>query len=45
MQIYNWPADVQRSWYISDGIHFTSAGYAHRAVAIADALADAFPAP
>jgi peptidoglycan/LPS O-acetylase OafA/YrhL len=44
MHIYNWPAVAQRSWFISDGIHYTSIGYAHRATAIADALAEAFPA-
>jgi hypothetical protein len=44
MHIYNWPAVAQRSWFINDGIHYTSNGYAHRATAIADALAQAFPA-
>jgi peptidoglycan/LPS O-acetylase OafA/YrhL len=44
MRIYDWPAVAQKSWFISDGIHYTSTGYAHRAVAIADALAAAFPA-
>jgi hypothetical protein len=44
MHIYNWPAVAQRSWFINDGIHYTSNGYAHRATAIADALAEAFPA-
>jgi hypothetical protein len=44
MRIYNWPAVAQRSWFISDGIHYTSNGYAHRATDIADALAKAFPA-
>ena len=44
MRIYNWPAVAQRSWFINDGIHYTTIGYAHRATAIADALAEAFPA-
>ncbi len=44
MRIYNWPAVAQKSWFITDGIHYTSNGYAHRATAIADALARAFPA-
>ena len=35
---------MHRSWYINDGIHFTSIGYKHRAEMIADALARAFPA-
>ena len=44
MRIYNWPAVAQKSWFINDGIHYTTLGYAHRATAIADALAKAFPA-
>jgi peptidoglycan/LPS O-acetylase OafA/YrhL len=44
MRIYNWPAVAQKSWFISDGIHYTSLGYAKRGTAIADALARAFPA-
>jgi hypothetical protein len=44
MKIYNWPAVAQKSWFINDGIHYTTIGYAHRATAIADALAQAFPA-
>ncbi len=43
MRVYNWAAEVHRSWYINDGIHFTSIGYKHRAQMIADALARAFP--
>ncbi|HEX8008017.1 MAG TPA: hypothetical protein VF482_16495 [Trebonia sp.] len=45
MRVYDWAAVVQNSWYISDGIHFTSYGCAERALLIADALARAFPAP
>jgi lysophospholipase L1-like esterase len=44
MRVYNWPAVAQKSWFISDGIHYTSAGYSHRGQAIADALTEAFPA-
>ena len=44
MRVYNWAAVVQDSWFISDGIHYTSRGYAERAKDIADALARAFPA-
>ena len=44
MRLYDWPAVVQSSWYINDGIHFTSNGYAHRGHMIAEALAEAFPA-
>ena len=44
MRLYNWPAVVQTSWFINDGIHYTSVGYAHRGQMIAEALAEAFPA-
>jgi peptidoglycan/LPS O-acetylase OafA/YrhL len=44
MRVYDWPATAQSSWFVSDGIHYTSVGYEHRAIAIADALAEAFPA-
>ena len=43
MRIYDWAAVVQDSWFISDGIHYTSAGYAARAYLIARALVAAFP--
>ena len=45
MRVYDWAAAAQDSWFISDGIHYTSAGYAARAYLIAQALAAAFPAP
>src|SRR5579875_670948 len=44
MRVYNWAAEARRGWFISDGIHYTSLGYEHRAKMIADALARAFPA-
>jgi hypothetical protein len=44
MRIYDWAADVKDAWFIEDGIHFTSPGYAARAQLIAQALAHAFPA-
>ncbi len=44
MRVYNWAADVKDEWFIEDGIHFTSPGYAARALLIAHALAHAFPA-
>jgi lysophospholipase L1-like esterase len=44
MRIFNWASLVQPSWFVSDGIHYTSAGYAARAQQIAQALAKAFPA-
>jgi peptidoglycan/LPS O-acetylase OafA/YrhL len=43
MRIYDWAAQVRKNWFISDGIHYTSNGYEHRALMIADALAAAFP--
>ena len=43
MRVYDWAAAVRSSWFISDGIHFTSRGYAARAHRIARALAAAFP--
>jgi peptidoglycan/LPS O-acetylase OafA/YrhL len=44
MRIYDWAKDVKEAWFINDGIHFTSPGYAARADLIAHALAHAFPA-
>jgi peptidoglycan/LPS O-acetylase OafA/YrhL len=43
MRIYNWAADVKDDWFIPDGIHFTSEGYAARGRLIADALLESFP--
>ncbi len=43
MRIYNWAADVKDAWFIPDGIHFTSPGYAARSRLIAGALLEAFP--
>ena len=42
MRIFDWASAANPGWYIPDGIHYTSAGYAVRAQAIADALARAF---
>jgi peptidoglycan/LPS O-acetylase OafA/YrhL len=44
LRIYDWGAEVKSSWFIDDGIHYTTAGYRERARRIADALAIAFPA-
>ena len=44
MRVFDWPALAKRSWFISDGIHYTSAGYAVRGYDIAQGLAKAFPA-
>ena len=43
MRVLNWADLVQRSWYIADGIHYTSPGYVQRSALIAGALAEAFP--
>ncbi|MGA3154929.1 MAG: acyltransferase family protein [Streptosporangiaceae bacterium] len=43
MRVFDWAAMAKPGWFISDGIHYTSAGYAVRSEAIADALARAFP--
>jgi hypothetical protein len=44
MRVYDWASVVQPTWFISDGIHFSSPGSAARARLIASALAEAFPA-
>jgi hypothetical protein len=43
MRVFNWAAVARPGWFLPDGIHYTSAGCAARARAIADALARAFP--
>ena len=43
MRIYDWASDVKKQWFIPDGIHFTTEGYAARGRLIADALLVAFP--
>jgi lysophospholipase L1-like esterase len=44
MRVYDWASVVRDGWFIADGIHYTSAGYAALAQLIANALAAAFPA-
>jgi hypothetical protein len=44
LRIYDWASAARDGWFISDGIHYTPAGYAARARLIARALARAFPA-
>lgn len=44
MRVFDWAALANDRWFIDDGIHYTSAGYAARARLIAGALAQAFPA-
>jgi peptidoglycan/LPS O-acetylase OafA/YrhL len=43
MRVYDWASAVKDKWFIPDGIHYYSPGYAARAHLIADALAEAFP--
>ena len=43
LRIFDWASAAQDGWFISDGIHYTPAGYAARAHLIAGALARAFP--
>ena len=44
MRVFDWASLAEDSWYISDGTHYTSEGYRHRARLSADGLAHAFPA-
>ena len=44
LRVFDWAAVARNGWFISDGIHYTSAGYAARARLTARALARAFPA-
>lgn len=43
LMYFDWPSVVRDGWFIDDGIHFTSRGYAARSHAIANALSEAFP--
>ena len=44
MRVFDWASVVQDSWFIDDGIHYNSPGYAARSRLVAQALAHAFPA-
>jgi len=44
MRVFDWAALVKNRWFISDGIHYNTPGYAARSRLIAQALAHAFPA-
>jgi hypothetical protein len=44
MRVFDWASMVNDGWFISDGVHFTSEGYAERARLSADSLVHAFPA-
>lgn len=43
MRVYDWASEVKDSWYVDDGIHFTTKGYKERGKRAARALALAFP--
>jgi hypothetical protein len=44
MRVFDWASWTQDDWFISDGTHYTSEGYRHRARLTANALAHGFPA-
>jgi len=44
MRVFDWASLAEDDWFISDGTHYTSEGYRHRAHLTANALAHAFPA-
>ena len=44
MRVFDWASAVRDDWFIPDGIHFTTPGYAARARYIANALRKAFHA-
>jgi hypothetical protein len=44
VRVYDWASAAKDKWFIPDGIHYYSPGYAARAHLFADALAEAFPA-
>ncbi len=44
MRIFDWAFLAEPGWFINDGIHYTSSGYAIRGQQIAEGLARAFPA-
>jgi len=44
MRVFDWASVAENRWFIPDGIHYYSPGYAARAHLIANALAQAFPA-
>jgi lysophospholipase L1-like esterase len=44
MQVFDWASVTNDGWFISDGLHYTSTGYAQRARLTAASLVHAFPA-
>jgi peptidoglycan/LPS O-acetylase OafA/YrhL len=43
MRVFDWGAVAHNGWFIDDGIHYNTPGYAARSRLIAQALARAFP--
>jgi hypothetical protein len=43
MRVFDWASVANEGWFIPDGTHYTSEGYAQRARLTADALVQAFP--
>ena len=43
MRVYDWVDAVRDNWYIDDGIHYTTFGYAQRSRMISEAMREAFP--
>ncbi len=44
MRVFDWSSLANDGWFISDGLHYTSTGYAQRARLTAASLVHAFPA-
>ena len=44
LRVFDWASVAEYGWFISDGTHYTSEGYAQRARLTAAALMQAFPA-
>jgi hypothetical protein len=44
MRVFDWASHTEDDWFISDGTHYTSEGYRHRARLTANGLAHGFPA-
>ena len=45
LRVYDWASDVRDPWFIEDGLHYTTPGYAARSRLIADAFDRAFSSP
>jgi lysophospholipase L1-like esterase len=43
MRVFDWAGVARNSWFIDDGIHYTTPGYVNRTHLIARALLEAFP--